>query len=132
MTAWFELNAANAHAETRDLLYSDIPLHYTWSTKTREWKKRTDASAAHKVIGRLHGAQPGEGDRFYLFLLLLKSRGATSFQDLCTVDGQAYFDIVDGETKYCWDEAAIAKGVVESTDQYMLALEAAAEEKMPK
>ena len=42
-------------------------------------------SVATRVIGRLHSANPSEGHRFYLYLLLLHRRGARSFEDLVTV-----------------------------------------------
>ena len=50
-----------------------------------------------RVIGRLHGALPSEGERYYLYILLLHERGATSFEHLKG----------DHET---WRAAAEAKG----------------------
>ena len=35
-----------------------------------------------RVIGRLHGALPSEGERYYLYLLLLHEKGSTGFPEL--------------------------------------------------
>ena len=75
------------------------------------------AGPAQRVIGRLYGAQPAEGARFYLYLLLLHVPGAQSYEDLCTVNGVFYTN---------FRQAAVALGLVNSDDEYKLALEEAA------
>ena len=48
------------------------------------WNPRKNATSA---IGRLYMVQPSEGERYYLRILLTRVRGATSFDDLKTVEG---------------------------------------------
>ena len=40
------------------------------------------------MIGRLANVAPTEGERYYLFLLLLAQPGARGFENLRTVDGE--------------------------------------------
>ena len=121
LTSWFALNQQNDTA--RQWLYADIPEHYTWQLKARQWRPRVREAVAKHVVGRLHGATPAEGERFYLYLLLLHRRGATSFEDLRTVAEKKY------ET---FRGAAEANGLVETDEEYLLALQAASDEKMPR
>ena len=88
LTAWFALN--RREEEARQWLYAEVPEHYTWNLGERAWKKRVRVTAAKKVVGRLHAATPGEQERFYLYLLLRHRRGAVSFEDLRTVEGQEH------------------------------------------
>lgn len=39
------------------------------------------------MIGRMYSASPSDRERFFMRLLLLQLRGATSFVDLRTVNG---------------------------------------------
>ena len=92
ITAWFELNNA-VHDSGSDQLgilatpYHDIPSKCVWDRSARAWKKRS-RSAASKMIGRLANVAPTEGERYYLFLLLLAQPGARGFENLRTVDGE--------------------------------------------
>ena len=83
------------------------------------WLKRKLLTVGEKVIGRLHSASPTEGERFYMYLLLLHVRGATSYDDL-------KFPHPDFRT------AAAALGLTESDTEYALALEEAAALKHPR
>ena len=56
--------------------------------KERKWRRRQRLAVADRVIGKLHAANPSEGPRFYLYLLLLHKTGATRFEDLVSVRGQ--------------------------------------------
>ena len=80
LTAWFKLNQQNEYA--RQFLYTEIPNHFVWDTSNRKWKLRRKGD----TIPRMYAARPNEGERFFLRLLLLHVRGATSFEDLRTVD----------------------------------------------
>jgi hypothetical protein len=51
------------------------------------WQGRKQASGQ---IGRIVYANPAEGERYFLRVLLNHVRGATSFEDLRTVVGVAY------------------------------------------
>jgi len=73
LTAWFELNAHDENA--RQYTYQEIPEHYTWKTREKQWKRRVQATGTDKVIGRIHAANPADQERFYLYLVLLQARG---------------------------------------------------------
>ena len=85
LTAWFQENLENI--EARKYKYIDFPLHYTWNTSQRKWNPRKTATGA---IGRLYMVQPSEGERYYLRMLLTHIKGATSFDDLKTVNRHMY------------------------------------------
>ena len=51
------------------------------------------------MIGRVNSANPKEGERFSLRLLLNHVRGPTSFEDLLTVDGIHYLSFKEVEKK---------------------------------
>lgn len=90
LLAWFELNKKDE--EARNYLYTEIPLHYIFPNETKKWQKRKNAT---NVIPRMYQVNPRDGERFYLRLLLLHRRGATSFTDLKTVDNvicETFFD----------------------------------------
>ncbi len=76
LTAWFELNKNDFNAH--QYFYREIPNYYTFTEK--KWKLRTNE--ATNTIGRMYLVNPNEGERFYLRLLLLHVKGATSFKDL--------------------------------------------------
>ena len=113
LTAWFALNAADPddqEPQARNLLYCQIPEHFTWHRKEQVWKRRKDKAAATKVIGRMHAAVPSEGPRFYLYLLLLHIPGAKSFENLVIVR------MPSGTPKICFEpDSNDAAGVVRDT-----------------
>ncbi|CAH1442934.1 unnamed protein product [Lactuca virosa] len=80
LTAFFKMNKENLCA--RKYLYNDFPKHFTWSTQSRLWNPRKQAPA----VGRLVYANPAEGERYYLRVLLCHIRGPTCFEDLYTVN----------------------------------------------
>jgi len=82
LTAWFALNKVDVNA--RELKYWEIPTHYTWDNKNTRWKKRL--RGGDKVIGRMYTVSVKEQERYYLRLLLSHAQGATSFEDLRTVE----------------------------------------------
>lgn len=82
LTAWFQLNSSDVSA-TRHL-YTDIPEFYVYD-RNRGWTKRK--RGGDNVIGRMYTVSIAEGERYYLRLLLLHTPGATSFDDLKTVNG---------------------------------------------
>ena len=59
------------------------------------------------MIGRVNNANPKEGERFSLKLLLNHVRGPTSFEDLLTVDGIHYLS---------FKEAVEKRGLLESDE----------------
>jgi hypothetical protein len=111
LTAFFKAN--EKYPEARELLYQDIPQHFTLDRKKMQWKLRVQNRFA---LGRMFYAHPSSGERFYLRLLLTVVKGATSFEDLLTVNGiqlptfkQACIHLGlledDGEWIQCLEEA---------------------------
>ena len=117
LSAWFELNTAVQHTGSDQLgvlatPYHDIPSKCVWDRSARAWKVRS-RNAASKMIGRLANVSPTEGERYYLFLLLLAQPGACSFEHLRTVDG---------ELLPTFQAAATARGLCDSDEHYHAAL----------
>ncbi|KAI7729723.1 hypothetical protein M8C21_020928 [Ambrosia artemisiifolia] len=79
LTAFFEEN--RLHETARQYLYKDFPAHYTWSKSSRSWGERS----TRPQRGRIVSANPAEGERYYLRILLTHIRGPTSFKHLRTV-----------------------------------------------
>ncbi|XP_035838033.1 uncharacterized protein LOC110900453 [Helianthus annuus] len=103
LTAFFERNRIDETA--RVYLYKDFPKHFTWNGSTRRWNPR----GGKKQRGCIVSANPAEGERYYLRLLLSNVRGPTSFEHLCTVNGQRC------ET---FRKAALELGLIED-DEYL-------------
>jgi hypothetical protein len=68
-------------------LYREFLEHYRWIKGRKVWQIRKQASGQ---IGRIVYANPGEGERYFLRVLLNHVRGATSYEDLRTVAGVTY------------------------------------------
>ena len=119
LTAWFKLNRENQHAQ--QFLYPEIPCHFVFDQKNKIWKTRQ--RGAGKVISRMYSARPNEGERFFLRLLLLHTPGATSFEDLRTVDGVLL------ET---FREACASRGLLQDDAEWQNVLVEAAGFQMPK
>ncbi|CAI2199795.1 15735_t:CDS:1, partial [Funneliformis geosporum] len=79
---WFQENLENTAAH--EYKYADFPFHYTWNKTQYKWNPRKSATGA---IGRLYIVQPSEGERYYLRILLSHIKGATSFNNLKTING---------------------------------------------
>jgi ATP-dependent DNA helicase PIF1 len=82
LTAYF--NANRHHEEARRILYRDFPEHFTWHTDGKFWQKRKNSIFQ---VGRVISAHPAEGECYFLRVLLNNVAGATSYEDLRTVDG---------------------------------------------
>ena len=76
------------------------------------------------MIGRVYSAHPGEGERFYLRMLLNHVTGCTSFQDIRTLP--------DGTVCHTYKEAACHRGLLEDDNEYDLCLAMAASWHMPQ
>ncbi|XP_073362834.1 uncharacterized protein [Aegilops tauschii subsp. strangulata] len=81
LTEYFKAN--QEHPQARHILYKDFPGSFTWQKKKKFWKPRVERFQ----IGRIVSANPAEGDRYYLRVLLNHVTGKRSFDDLLTVDG---------------------------------------------
>ncbi|XP_076893331.1 uncharacterized protein LOC143545295 [Bidens hawaiensis] len=101
LTAFFETNRLDKMA--REYLFKDFPKHFTWNAGSRRWNRRV----LKPQRGRLVSANPAEGERYYLRLLLSNVKGPTSFEDLCTVNGVKY---------PTFRRAALEIGLIENDD----------------
>ena len=77
LTQWFVCN--ELFPEARTLTYPEFPSKWVWDQRDRRWSKRKQR---HDKIGRLHYVHPLAGERYYLRMLLLIVKGATSYEHL--------------------------------------------------
>ena len=82
LTEYFKAN--QDHPWARHILYKDFPGSFTWQKGKKYWKPRVEGYQ----IGRIVSANPAEGERYYLRVLLNHVPGKTSFEDLLTVEGR--------------------------------------------
>ncbi|CAK0887383.1 unnamed protein product, partial [Prorocentrum cordatum] len=125
LTAWFELNSALPDGQApapQDLLYVDVPRYFTWDRGSTKWKRRSRQTPSADVLGRLHASTPAEGQRWYLYLLLLHVRGAASWDDLAPrIEG-----VPEDARAHDFRAACQARGLAETDDECTTALEEAA------
>ncbi|XP_062103455.1 uncharacterized protein LOC133814524 [Humulus lupulus] len=81
LTQFFALNRVDENA--KKLLYKQIPEYYVWNHQHKEWTPRKTKT----VIGRIVTANPFEGERYFMRILLNHVRGPLSFEDLRTIEG---------------------------------------------
>jgi hypothetical protein len=105
LTEWFNTNARNPGY--RHLTYCDFPTEWSWHSSDRLWRKRTPC---HK-IGRMYYVHPTAGELYYLCMLLMIVKGATSYVDLRTFSGTVYAT---------FREACEARGLLESDNEWSL------------
>lgn len=82
---WFQANTQ--YPEGKSLTYVEFPEKFRWDNSAKMWIPR---QRNIPVIGRLIYVQPATGELFYMRLLLNIVCGATSFEDLRTVNGVLY------------------------------------------
>jgi hypothetical protein len=117
LTEYFRMNAVDIYA--RNFLYKEFPEYFVWDSSCKSWRRRKQKRIQ---IGRLVSAQPAEGERFYLRILLNHVRGATSFEDLRTVEGVIFSS---------FREAAEKRGLIEADGSISDCLSEAATFRMP-
>ena len=83
LTAWFKLNSSSDDA--RHLLYTEIPQHYVFQRNKKAWVARK--IGAKRIVPRMYSVSARDTERFFLRILLLHVKGATSYEYLRTVDG---------------------------------------------
>lgn len=108
------VNLAGAKITSNQLLYSQMPKHFTFSKKNG-WQQRKRSS--DKKIGRIYFVPPSDSERFHLRLLLLHRKGCTSFENLRTVSGVVYAT---------FKLAAAAMGLTSDDNEHFRLLEEAA------
>ncbi|XP_074377572.1 uncharacterized protein LOC141719090 [Apium graveolens] len=84
LEAWFETNKEFPTA--RDFTYAEFPTHFTWLPRDYKWR----APQRGDVVGRLPEVHAAGGDLLYLRLLLMRRKGATSFEELRRVEGHVF------------------------------------------
>jgi hypothetical protein len=82
--AWFDAN--KKYPEARDLTYGQFPSKFVWKKDKRVWSPRQRGFS----IGRIHYVPLGSGEKFYLRILLNYVKGATSYDDIKTVENVWY------------------------------------------
>lgn len=108
LTGWFSLNKHDSNA--RQYLFCEIPEDYVWNKSDYVWTLRKRVP----VLSRLHYIHPRNQELYHLRLLLLNVKGATSFDDLKTVNGIMRKSFTD---------AAIALNLVNNDVQWYECLE---------
>jgi hypothetical protein len=117
LESWFQLNLTDEDA--CQFLYTEIPIHYVYVKGN--WQKRQ--RGGEKIVPRMYTVGPKDEERFYLRLLLLHVRGATSFEDLRTFEDTVYAS---------FKEAAGARGLLESDEEWDRCLTEECIYRMPK
>jgi len=85
-------------------------MHFVWVRDKKSWKIREQKTA----IGRMFYTHPASGERFYLCTLLTAVKGATSYEDLHTVNGV---------THATFQEGCIAHGLLADDNEWRLCLQ---------
>lgn len=114
LTEWFIAN--QLHDDANGLLYMDFPCHWVWNKAERVWTRRKHGN----TIGRMYSISPVAGEQFYLRTLLTICKGCKSFEDLRTFDGVLY---------PTFKAACLARGLLESDDEWCMCLQEAAFQK---
>ena len=123
LTAFFELNEKDTFC--RGLLYCEVPRYYTWNTSSKKFIPRKqgapvpghDHVKSSDVLGRVYTVHPSNSESYHLRLLLHHVRGATSYQDIRTVNGRVF------ET---FHDACMELGLLEDDRQWHVTLQEAA------
>jgi hypothetical protein len=104
LTEWFVAN--DQFPEARSLTYCDFPTEWTWDSEQRSWHQRGGGDK----IGRIYYVQANVGELYYLRMLLMIVKGATSYEDLKTYQGTTYL---------FFKEACAARGLLgDDTEWY--------------
>ena len=121
---YFALNARDP--EARNYLYADIPVHYVFKTqnvngkKESKWHKRKRYT---NCIGRMYTVSPSQVELFHLRILLMRVKGATSFEHLRTVNGE----IKENFTAVC-----LSLGFIGNDEEWLNTIREAAIFMMPR
>ena len=84
LEGWFVANKTLPGA--KDVSYMDFPQHFTWKPDQGKWK----LSEKGQVVGRLIDIHTSAGETYFLRMLLMQCKGATSYADLHTVNGKVH------------------------------------------
>lgn len=81
---WMQAN--KEYTDARGLTYTELPTKFVWNKKYLKWVPRQQGFA----IGRVSHVPTGNGEDYYLRLLLNIQKGCMSFKDIRTVNGFIY------------------------------------------
>ncbi|KAF8090552.1 hypothetical protein N665_0473s0004 [Sinapis alba] len=85
-TEWMVLCQTSEFART--LTYVQIPEYFVWNNATKVWSERKRG----RCIGSVVTIHPSSGDRYYLRILINKSKGPRSYAELKTYKNVTYPD----------------------------------------
>lgn len=105
----------------RSYTYQNVVKGYVWNHAKKVWTPRL-RSPHGLPIGRIYSCHPGQGERYYLRLLLCHVRGPRSFRDLRTVNGHECST---------FKEAAVERGLVADNGEWHRAFSEGATFQMP-
>ena len=87
LTRYFEICKENQdHLFIANLRYIDFPKHFIW--QNGNWQERK--KGGEKVISRMYMCSPRDKERFFLRILLTQIHGATSYENIRTINGILY------------------------------------------
>lgn len=121
---YFALNLRDESA--KQYYYTEIPCHYTFKKYkinneiVHTWEPR---KSHFNCIGRMYFISPTQVELFHLRLLLLSVKGATSFNNLKTVNG---------ELKQTYIETCLALGLIEDDEEWRRTMDEATTWMMPR
>ncbi|KYN16225.1 DNA repair and recombination protein pif1, mitochondrial [Trachymyrmex cornetzi] len=121
---YFSLNSRDQ--EAKQYLYVEIPRYYVFKKEKingRNVSRWTKRKSHFNCIGRMYSVSPTQTELFHLRLLLLTVKGAISFNDLRTVNGEVY---------QSFSAACLALGLIEDDEEWKRAMTEAVEWMMPR
>lgn len=112
LLAWFKLNSCSQ--EARAYTYTEVVEHYRYVKKSNEFVKRKQY---RRILGRMYHVSPRDVELYHLRILLLYVKGATSFDDLKTYEGNLHRTFA---------AACVARGLTTDDEEHHKAMEEAA------
>ncbi len=103
-----------------ELYYHEFPKYYTWANN--DWKRRSRPLKSN-TVGRMYSAHPADMERFCLRMLLASTKGVPSYRHLRIWDGVEYSS---------YKEACLARGLLQSDDEFYKLMDEAASFRSPK
>jgi len=110
LMSWFTYN--QEHQDGRQYLYQQFPQYFVFKDQDKRWHPRKRGFA----IGRMYHCNPLQGERFYPRLLLTVVLGATSFDNLRTINSQTYAT---------FQQACLALGIIQDDTEWIQCFEEA-------
>ncbi|CAC5401648.1 unnamed protein product [Mytilus coruscus] len=107
-------NEITHYVDARTIPYHLFPEHFTWNQTSHTWAPRKKGN----VIRRLYRANPAEGERFFLRLLLHHCPDATCYEDLRKLE--------DGTVCSTFKETAMKRGFLHHDEEWVECLTEAA------